>query len=73
MSHLDDRVSVHFAKQIAWMSILGKKQPPTPCLTNTQLNLEQPPGQGCFDLVVGGECEQFVMLATSRAELVISQ
>ena len=52
---------------------LGKKQPPTPCLTNTQSNLEQLGGQGCFDLVVGVECEQFVMLATSRAELVISQ
>ena len=73
MSHLDDRVSVHFAKQIGRMSILGKKQPPTPCLTNTQVNLEQLPGQGCFDLVAGGEYEQFVMLATSRAELVISQ
>ena len=73
MSHLDDRVSVHFAKQIGWMSILGKEQPPTRCLTNTRLNLEKLPGQVCFDLVVGGECEQFVMLATSTAELVISQ
>ena len=52
---------------------LGEKQPPTRCLTNTKLNLEQLPSQGCFDLVVGGECEQFVVLATSRAELVISQ
>ena len=52
---------------------LGEKQPPTPCLTNTQLNLEHLPSQGCLDLVAGGECEQFVMLATSRAELVISQ
>ena len=52
---------------------LGEKQPPTRCLTNTQLNLEQLPGQGCFNLVAGGEYEHFVMLATSRAELVISQ
>ena len=52
---------------------LGEKQPPTRCLTNTKLNLEQLPSQGCFDLVTGGDGEQFVMLATSRAELVISQ
>ena len=34
---------------------LGEKQPPTRCLTNTKLNLEQLPSQGCFDLVTGGD------------------
>ena len=48
---------------------LGKKQPPTPCLTNTQLNQEQLPGQGWFDLVAGGICNA----RNFKAELVISQ